>query len=887
MRRCIKREVCPGGMRFVLSRSRPLVYVTLFWVAWCAAVCGRLEAISTQKKAVLILYGDRLSIPAMKSTEQGLMAGLSRGRLEDLEIFSEYLDLTHLPAARYEDDLVRDLRTRYSGRKPDVVIAVGSSALELAIAHRDEFFPGVPIVFANVGLRKIDAQKMPPNVTGLWMAWDFQRTIELALQLQPETQEIVCVGGTGPLEQQWNQEARKVLEHFAARVHTRWLDKSPLLAVLHEVALLPLDSAVLYVPMRRDGEGKSVSPFEVARELTEASRVPVYGLSRSELDEGIIGGALLDFSDMGQKTAALVFRVLAGEMPPMAPPPDPATNRLVINWQALKKWHVSAGRIPGTANVRYRGQGLWERHRRLIISTASILGLQSLLIVWLMVQRSKRKRVERSLRESEERMSLAAEAANMGMWVLDVASGELWMSDKGRALFGIEPGTRLNSATLLSRVHVEDRAIRNAEVKRAVETRGDYAMEYRVLLPDGTLRWIGARGRCTNGEDNEPTRLVGVSMDVTERKQAQERFRLAVEASPNGIVLVNARGEIVLLNACVEKLFGYERQELIGQTIELLVPERFRGDHVAHRAGFHAAPVARAMGAGRELFARRKDGTEFPVEIGISPIQSPEGTLVLSVIVDITERRQAEAEAQQHREEVTHLSRLAMMGEMAGSLAHELNQPLGAIVTNAGAALRFLERGNLGIEKLRELLQDIVADGRRAGDVIRTVKKMGRKEAGARQLLNLNDLIAEVLRLSHSDALAHYCRVSTELDPALPKVEANSVQLQEVFLNLIQNAFEASEEVPRARRHVIIRTERDSDRAVQAYVRDCGPGLPADQPQRVFDRFFSTKPEGMGIGLFIARSIVDAHGGTLSAENAEGGGAQFLLRLPASKETGV
>jgi two-component system, LuxR family, sensor kinase FixL len=320
--------------------------------------------------------------------------------------------------------------------------------------------------------------------------------------------------------------------------------------------------------------------------------------------------------------------------------------------------------------------------------------------------------------------------------------------------------------------------------------------------------------------------------------------------------------------------------------VELLIPERFRGEHLAHRAGFHAAPMARAMGAGRELFARRKDGTEFRVEIGISPIQNPEGALVLSVIVYITERKQAEEEARQHREEVPHLSRLAMMGEMAGSIAHELNQPLGAIVTNVGAALRFLERGSLSAEKLRELLQDIAADGKRAGDVISTVRGMGRKEAGARRFLNLNEVIAEVIRLTRSDALAHYCTVSTKLDPALPKVEANAVQLKEVLLNLIQNAFEASEEVPRARRHVIIRTERDGDSAVRAHVRDFGTGLPADHPERVFDRFFSTKQEGMGIGLFIARSIVAAHGGTLSAENAEGGGAQFLVRLPASKEIG-
>jgi len=622
-------------------------------------------------------------------------------------------------------------------------------------------------------------------------------------------------------------------------------------------------------------------------------------------------------------------------------------------------------------------------------------------------------RLSDDLRESEERMSLVAEAANLGMWVWDVARDEVWTTDKGRALLGVAPDTRLDRAALLARVHPEDRAARDSAIRRALETKGEYSIEYRVLLPDGTLRWIGARGRCMNVEETKGIRLLGVSMDVTaqkqaqdalresearfrnmantapvmiwmsgtdklctffnkgwldftgrrleqelgngwaegvhredidrcfevyvnsfdarrpftmeyrlrrsdgeyrwvldsgtarfapdgtflgyigscidisERKQAQERFRLVVEASPNGIVVVNAQGHIVLVNACAEKLFGYGREELIGQGVELLVPERFRGEHPTHRAGFHAAPAARAMGAGRELFARRKNGTEFPVEIGISPIRSPEGTLVLSVIVDITERKQAEAEARQHREELAHLSRVAIMGELAGSIAHELNQPLGAIVSNASAGLRFLARDSLSGEKLGELLRDIAADGRRASEVIRTVKEMGRREEGTRQLLQLNDVIAEVLRLTRSDALAHDCTLLTELYPSLPKVEANLVQLQEVFLNLIVNAFEALKEVPRVRRRVIIRTERDGDGAVLACVRDFGAGLPAEKPERVFDRFFSTKREGMGIGLFIARSIVVTHGGTLWAENAEGGGAQFWVRLPASKEIGV
>jgi two-component system, LuxR family, sensor kinase FixL len=684
-----------------------------------------------------------------------------------------------------------------------------------------------------------------------------------------------------------------------------------------------------------------------------------------------------------------------------------------LNAAAGKPADSTESQIPAKATGRYRTRTPWERHRELILATAAVIGLQSALIVGLIVQRSRLKRAERFLRDGEERMSLAAEAANLGMWVWDVVRDEIWMTDKGRALFGFAPDIRLDLAALTARVHPEDRAARDSAVRHALETQGEYAMDYRVLLPDGTLRWIGARGHCMNIGETNGTRLLGVSMDVTarrqaedalresearfrsmantapvmiwmsgadklctffnkgwldftgrpleqelgngwaegvhredfnrcfevyvnsfdarqpftmeyrlrrsdgeyrwvldigtprlasdgtflgyigsciditERKQAQERFGLVVEASPNGIVLVNPKGNIVLVNACVEKLFGYQRDELIGQSIELLVPERFRRQHPAHRADFHAAPAARAMGAGRELFARRKDGTEFPVEIGISPIQSPEGTLVLSVIVDISARKQAEAEALQHRAELAHLSRIATMGELTGSLAHELNQPLGAIVTNAGAALRFLERDSLSGEKLREFFQDIAADGRRASEIIRTIKGMGRKEEGDRQLLHLNDVIAEVIRLTRSDALVHDCTVLTWLHPALPKVKANLVQLQGVFLNLLLNAFEACEEVPRVRRRVIIRTECDGDDAVRAGVRDFGIGLPADALERIFDRFFSTKRQGMGIGLFIARSIVAAHGGTLRAENAEGGGAQFWLRLPVSKEIGV
>jgi PAS domain S-box-containing protein len=880
-------------MPILLNQIRLHAFIAVFSVAWLNAAIGKgVEAPGAAKKTVLVLYGDRLSIPAMKTTEQGLLAGLSRGQPDDPEIFSEYLDLTRFPAAQYGDDLVRYLITRYAARKPNIVIAVGSSALELALAHRNELFPGVPIVFADVDHREVGGREMPANVTGLWMGWDYQRTVELALQLQPETREIVCVGGTGSQEQRWNNEARKVLERFATRVRTRWLDQLPLEAVLNEVPRLPLDSVVLYVPMLRDGAGKSVSPFEIARQLAQASRVPVYGLSGPQLEQGIIGGALLDFSEIGHKTAALAFRVLAGEMPPALTPPDPTTNPLLVNWRALKKWHVSQSRIPGEATVRFRDRSLWERRRGPILATAAVVALQSVLIAGLIVQRSRRKRAERSLRDSEERMSLAAEAANLGMWVWDVVSDEVWMTDKGRALFGFPPGTRLDHAALIARVHPEDRAARALAIRHALKTQGEYAMEYRTLLPDGTVRWIGARGHCMKIGETKGARLLGVSMDVTAQKQAQEALR---ESEARFRTMANTAPVMIWMSG-TNKLCTFFNKGWLDFTGRPLEQELGNG----WAEGVHSEDLDRCYEVyvnsfdARQLFTmeyrlQRSDGEYRWVLDSGAPRFAPDGTFLgyIGSCIDITERKQAEAEALRHRAELAHLSRVAIMGEIAGSLAHELNQPLGAIVTNAGAGLRFLARDCLSGEQLREILEDIVADGRRASDVIRTIKGMMRKEAGARQLLHLNDVIAEVVRLTRSDALAHDCTVLTELHPILPKIGANLVQLQEVFLNLILNAFEASKEVPKVRRRVIIRTEYYGDGAVRASVRDFGTGVPADVPERVFDRFFSTKREGMGIGLFIARSIVVAHGGTLSAENAEGGGAQFWLQLPASKEIGV
>ena len=175
-------------------------------------------------------------------------------------------------------------------------------------------------------------------------------------------------------------------------------------------------------------------------------------------------------------------------------------------------------------------------------------------------------------------------------------------------------------------------------MRRATRTHGSYETEYRIILTDGTIRWIGGRARCLSEGDGKSNRLLGVSMDITERKQAEKLFELATEASPSGTVLVDDQGRIMLVNAHIEQLFGYGRDELIGKGVEILIPGRFAHAHASDRANFFAAPESRAMGAGRELFARRKDGSEFPVEIGLNPIQTPHGLVVLGNVIDISAR---------------------------------------------------------------------------------------------------------------------------------------------------------------------------------------------------------------------------------------------------------
>lgn len=374
-----------------------------------------------------------------------------------------------------------------------------------------------------------------------------------------------------------------------------------------------------------------------------------------------------------------------------------------------------------------------------------------------------------------------------------------------------------------------------------------------------------------------------LAREIAERKRAESRFRDLLASAPDAIVIVDAQGTIVLVNSQTEKLFGYSTGELIGKPVEMLVPTRRRKRHVEHRAAFMSDPRARPMGQSLELRGLRRDGTEFPVEISLSPLITEEGVLVSSAIRDITARKRVEEDARRHREELAHVSRLATMGALATGLAHELNQPLCAIATNAQAAQRMLSSPVPETDELSATLRDIAQGALRAGDIIQHLRDFVRKGSSSYSTLDLNRVVDEIRDFIEVLTTEHKATVRVELQEEPLPTLADRIQLQQVILNLVRNGLEAMSTAEAAERELVLRTARKPGGEVEVAVCDRGMGLSKTAVDRIFQPFFTTKANGMGVGLSISRSIIEAFGGRMEVTPNSDRGSTFHIILPAAK----
>src|SRR5688572_19787159 len=361
-------------------------------------------------------------------------------------------------------------------------------------------------------------------------------------------------------------------------------------------------------------------------------------------------------------------------------------------------------------------------------------------------------------------------------------------------------------------------------------------------------------------------------------RKSEALAQAVLASATEGIILIDAGGRIIVVNPAAERMFGYDRGDLLGQRLEVLLPERIRGAHVEHRAGYFAGPRARPMGIGLDLAGRRKEGTEFPVEISLSYVEAPDGVLAMAFITDITERKRAEAQLQRQREVLYQNEKLAALGTLSAGIAHEMNNPLGIMTTRIEVMLLDAETQQLPAQVLEDL-HVLHRASQRVARIAAGLRSFARQSAGEPSPIDLNTIVDEALLLMQKPLGAEDIRVLATLDRTLPSLLGDPNALHQVLMNLLTNAREAMAGGGEIRIETA-RAERPD--WIRLRVADTGPGIPPEDITKVFDPFYTTKRTGTGLGLSVTYGIIREHGGTIDVTSRPGAGTAFTLEFPVA-----
>jgi len=389
---------------------------------------------------------------------------------------------------------------------------------------------------------------------------------------------------------------------------------------------------------------------------------------------------------------------------------------------------------------------------------------------------------------------------------------------------------------------------------------------------------VGA-GASWRGELLHRARLSAVAN--AEAAQAREaHVKSILDTVPDAMIVIDERGLIQSFSTAAARLFGYTAGEVGGKNIKLLMPAPYREEHDGYLGRYLRTGERRIIGVGRVVVGQRKDGSTFPMELSVGEMRTSQERFFTGFVRDLTERQQTEARLQELQAELVHVSRLTAMGEMASALAHELNQPLSAIANYMKGSRRLLENSageNVG--QVRDAMDKAAEQALRAGQIIRRLRDFVARGESERRVEDVKKLVEEASALALVGAKDTGVRARFEFDPRVDFVLADKVQIQQVLLNLMRNAIEAMEDADR--RELVVSTAEKSDKMVEISVADTGSGISPEIGAQLFQPFVTTKPQGMGVGLSISRTIIEAHGGAIAPRPNLGGGTIFSFTLPA------
>ena len=373
------------------------------------------------------------------------------------------------------------------------------------------------------------------------------------------------------------------------------------------------------------------------------------------------------------------------------------------------------------------------------------------------------------------------------------------------------------------------------------------------------------------------------SVDIEKHVEAEAaEFRAILDAAVDAIITIDHAGNVVEFNPAAQRLFGYSTQEVIGRNVRELMPDPDRSRHDGYIQRYLETGEKKIIGMGREVTGRRADGTTFPMHLSVGDAK---GGRFVGIIRDLSAEKAAEEEGRKLKDRLAEVDRFSLMGEMAAGLAHEINQPLSAIATYAQAGERLMAQEKVDMEALKETWPKISDQALRAGQIIRKLRSFVSKQEVREDRLDINKVVNDVLNLIEADARAEGITVTTEYAAELPPIMGDAVQLQQVLLNLTRNAVDAMRDGLHQEEGIRIRTERvDDSQAVRVAVVDRGHGVSQQLADSIFHPFVTTKPDGLGVGLAVSRTIIQAHGGDLYYKPNPEVGSTFGFSLPIEQE---